>query len=177
VTEVRVYFEGDKALRPGFSQFLGPIREKASNRKIRFQLIAGKGNAERDFLIAQKTHQQALNVLLKDSEGPGATNENCVFWMVQLMESWFLADPEKLASYYGNGFSSKALKPNPRVEEIPKADVLECLKQATKNTQKGAYHKTAHAPSILASLGSDTVRKAAPNCDRLFRELLAKLDE
>ena len=93
------------------------------------------------------------------------------------MESWFLADPEKLASYYGNGFTNKALKPNPRVEEIPKTNVLKCLKQATKKTQKGAYHKTAHAPHILKMLDPTKVRKAAPNCDRLFRELLAKLDE
>ena len=92
------------------------------------------------------------------------------------MEAWFLADRQTLASYYGERFVSNALKPNPHVEEIPKADVLECLKQATRKTQKGAYHKTAHAPHILASLDPDKVRKAAPECDRLFSEILAELD-
>jgi hypothetical protein len=54
--------------------------------------------------------------------------------------------------------------------------VLDSLKQATRQTQKGRYHKTQHAPRILESLDPTKVRRAAPNCDRLFRELLAKLD-
>ena len=97
--------------------------------------------------------------------------------MVQLMEAWFLADPEALERFYGNGFRRNALRQNPQVEEIPKADVLESLKQAVKETKKQRYHKTQHAPLILESLDPIKVRKAAPNCDRLFRELLAKLDE
>jgi hypothetical protein len=96
--------------------------------------------------------------------------------MVQLMEAWFLADPEALALYYGKDFASNALKKNRRVEEIPKADLLKCLKQATRKTQKGIYHKTAHAPRILELLDPDKVRKAAPECDRLFREILTEIE-
>jgi hypothetical protein len=177
VTEIRIYFEGDKTLRPGFRHFLSRIGDAAREKRIGFSVIPARGTPEADFKLAQKTHPDAWNILLRDSEGPAPAYEDSVFWMVQLMESWFLADPKTLASYYGDGFVSNALKPNPRVEEIPKADVLECLKQATRKTQKGAYHKTGHAPGILASLGHDKVRQAAPNCDRLFQELLAKLGE
>ena len=169
MTEIRIYFEGDKALRRGFSQFLAPIKEVASKRRVRFELVAGNATAEADSRTAQKHHRDAVNILLKDSDGPDPAPKESVYWMVQLMEAWFLADPEALAGYYRDGFMRNALKPNPRVEEIPKADVLECLKQATRKTQKGAYHKTRHAPDILALLGPDQVRKAAPNCDLLFQ--------
>jgi hypothetical protein len=177
VTEIRIYFEGDDALRSGFHQFLSPIREKASEKKIRLQLIAGNATAGADFRTAEKVHSDVLNILLQDSEGSNFQVQESVFWMVQLMEAWFLADPEALESFYGKGFRRNALKQNPHVEQIPKADVLESLKQAVKETKKQRYHKTQHAPRILGSLDPTKVRKAAPNCDRLFRVLLAKLEE
>jgi hypothetical protein len=95
--------------------------------------------------------------------------------MVQLMEAWFLADPEALVVYYGSGFQANALKRNPEVEKIPKADVLRCLARATKKTPKGEYRKTKHAPAILESLNPDKVRSVAPNCERLFTEILERL--
>ena len=177
MTEIRIYFEGDDALRPGFRQFLSGIGDIARVRKIGFQPVAVGGRPEEDFQIALRTHPHAWNILLRDSEGPNPPQRDSVFWMVELMEAWFLADPEALGRYYSEGFVSNALKKNPRVEEIPKADLLESLKQATKKTQKGAYHKTAHAPHILKILDPAKVRKSAPNCERLFRELLRKLDE
>jgi hypothetical protein len=145
-------------------------------RRIGFQVIPTGATPEEDYRIAQKTHKHARNILLRDSEGPKPKEKNSVFWMVQLMEAWFLADPEALKSYYGKDFASEALKKNPQVEEIPKADVLECLKQATRKTLKGAYHKTAHAPHILELLDPDKVRKAAPQCDRLFCEILTEVE-
>jgi hypothetical protein len=176
VTEFRIYFEGDKALRSGFNRFLSQLIESARTNKVGFQLIAGKATAKDDYRTAQRVHPNANNILLLDSEGPDPPREDYVFWMVQLMEAWFLADPEALASYYGDGFVRNALKTNPQVEEIPKADVLECLQQATRNTQKRRYHKTAHAPQILERIDPEKVRKAAPECERLFFEILSELE-
>lgn len=185
VTEIRIYYEGDQALRSGFSSFLGELKNRAQAKGVGFQLIACGGTPVQDFLIALKKHQLAWNVLLKDSEGPVAdnlqvpegTDLNSVFWMVQLMEAWFLADPDALKHYYGQHFKTAALKKNPRVEEIPKADVLTCLKDATKDTPKGSYHKTKHAPLILERISPDRVKQVAPNCRRMFGAVLAKLDE
>jgi len=82
-----------------------------------------------------------------------------------------------LKAYYGNGFQESAVRGNPNVEEIPKADVLSRLEKATKGTKKGAYHKTGHAPALLAKIDPVLVRNAAPNCERMFRALLDELSK
>ena len=184
VSELRIYFEGDKALRRGFDAFLGEIKNRARELRIHWHLIACKGRATEDFRIALQTHPRAWNILLRDSDGPddGAlapprgADAKSVFWMVQLMEAWFLADPEALEQYYGQRFNKKALRPNPKIEEITKFDVLTCLNEATGNTQKGAYHKTQHAPAILERINPGKVKKAAPNCQRMFNEILTRLE-
>jgi hypothetical protein len=174
VSEVRLYFEGSSALKRGFRVFFRKIAEAAENKRVRFNLIDTDGKPESDFRKGRKRNPDAWNILLRDSEGPvdPARSDDSVYWMVQLMEAWFLADPEAMEAYYGSPFAKTY---NPRVEEIPKADVLARLKDATRHTQKGSYHKTKHAPHILERLDPTKVRTAAPNCERLFRELLAKL--
>jgi len=95
--------------------------------------------------------------------------------MVEMMESWFHADKDALESFYGPDFRRNALKPNPRVEEIPKKDLMDGLKAATRNTSKGPYHRTGHAPKLLERIHPTLVRDAAPNCRKLFDAILAKL--
>ncbi len=178
VTEIRIYFEGDDALRPGFSHFFEELKTKAGARRVR--LIAGGSGteAEKDYRIALGQHPEAWNVLLRDSEGDEVPKSEDHFWMVQLMEAWFLADPEALETYYGKkNFNRNALKKNPRIEEVPKSDVLECLKEASRESQKGPYHKTKHAPEILQRIDPLKVRNAAPHCELLFQRLLAGLDQ
>jgi hypothetical protein len=180
MVEIRLYFEGDPALRPGFGQFFSEIANRAREKGIKFIPIAGGSGAEaaKDHTMGLLKHPQALNLLLRDSEGLPLPNppEELKFWMVQTMEAWFLADPEALEVYYHKSqFRMSALKRNPKVEEIPKDDVLRCLAEATKGTQKGGYHKTKHAPHILQLLSPAKVRKVAPNCDRLFKDALARL--
>ena len=89
-----------------------------------------------------------------------------------MMESWFHADKDALEDYYKSGFRKAALKANPNVEEISKRDVIEGLNAATKDTTEGKYHKTKHAPALLQSIKPELVRKAPPNCERLFKVVL-----
>lgn len=91
--------------------------------------------------------------------------------MVQMMEAWFLADSEALGAYYGQRFGAKALPGRENVEQIPKADVERFLKEATKKTQKGEYHKIRHGSELLARIDPDKVRKRAPHCERLLAML------
>lgn len=160
----------------------------ARARGIRFRLIAGEAKAVEDFVKALKSHPHAINVLLIDAEGPddGALGtrlkargdwnpprghpvaDDQVHFMVQVMESWFLADREALSGYYGQRFRENRLPGNPRIEEIPKEDVLNGLREASRGTEKGLYHKTRHAPELLKRLNPARVRSASPHCDRLF---------
>jgi hypothetical protein len=91
--------------------------------------------------------------------------------MVQVMEAWFLADRETLSRHYGAGFQDGALPGNPRVEEIPKDEVIDGLRRATRDTQKGQYDKGRHSFAVLALLNPDLVQQAAPHARRLVSAL------
>jgi len=88
--------------------------------------------------------------------------------MVQVMEAWFLADVSALRAFYGDRLQ---VGWNPKVEEIPKDDAVATLKRLGG----GEYHKTRHAAKLLVIIDPALVRKAAPNCERLFRALLDEL--
>jgi Domain of unknown function (DUF4276) len=177
---IRIYYEGSKLLKPGFDAFFSDLKLRARERKVELRLIASDSgtNAWDDFQIALKANPKAWNLLLVDSEGCSRTNRPNVFWMIEMMESWFHADKERLEKFYGAGFNRNALKANPRVEQIPKKDVIAGLRGATKNTQKGDYfdHKTEHGPRLLEMIRPSLVRKAAPDCERLFRTVLGRLE-
>jgi Domain of unknown function (DUF4276) len=180
----------------GFSQFFDQLRRLARERRCGFQLISGGSGptACSDFGRALGTHPHAWNILLVDSDAPhrgGLAESLClqygwdkshrgsIFWMVQMMESWFHADKDALENFYGSSFEKKFLKPNPKVEEIPKADLVKGLRKATKDTPKGDYfaNKTLHGQKLLSVIDPNKVQKAAPNCKRLFAAVIAKLNE
>ena len=181
MNELRIYFEGDDRLRPGIRLFFLELAEAARRKGWRFAPpIATYGRPVQAFRIALQTHSNAWNVLLLDWEDPNEAevrknhlenyDPDSVFWMVQIMESWFLADLDALKAVF-KGLHEAAVKGNPNVEEIPKADVLERLDRAAK----GEYHKIRHGVKLLGLVDPAKVRKAAPNCDRMFRMILAKL--
>ena len=62
------------------------------------------------------------------------------------------------------------------VEKIDKDSLELSLKAATRNTSKGEYQKIQHASKLLELLDVAKVRKAAPNCDRLFTTLTQILE-
>jgi len=181
VNDLRIYFEGDDRLRPGFRLFFLEIADAARRKGWRFAPpVATYGRPVQAFRIALRTHSNAWNVLLLDWEDPEQAAirnrglENCdsdsVFWMVQIMESWFLADVDALKAIF-KGLNEAAVRGNPNVEEIPKADVLARLDKAAN----GEYHKVKHGTKLLELIDPEKVRKAAPNCDRMFKIILAKL--
>ena len=167
-------------MREGFSEF---FKELGATLGRAPKFIAGKADPCGVFLLALETHPGALNILLIDSERPDdgklfeticqpkgidARSRDHVFWMVQCMEAWFLADAEALRQYYGKDFRENAVRLNPEVEEIPKKDVFEALRTATKDTSKGRYHKTKHAPSLLKLIDPALAQQASAHCRRIF---------
>ena len=91
--------------------------------------------------------------------------------MVQVMESWFLADREALGAYYRQGFRDSSLPQNPRIEEAGKDDVLNGLEQATRDTSKGRYNKGNHSFDLLARLAPAKVTNASPYAKRFIDAL------
>ncbi len=205
VSEIRIYVEGGgdssdtKAkFRTGMSQFLQDLKELARNKSISWRIIAcGTRNSTLDdFRNALSSHPNALNVLLVDAEAPltasmptvhlqkrddnwdltGILDEQCHL-MVEVMENWFLADVDALKSFYGQQFNCNAIPPTQNVEQIAKADVETALVKATRNTQKGEYHKIKHGTQLLGKVNPAIVRKRAPFCDRLFKMLEQEIQQ
>lgn len=202
VNEIRIYVEGGgndaqtkTLLREGFNNFLRDLVAIARTKRIRWQIIASgpRNQALDDFLTALETHSDAFNVLLVNSEehvskSPwqhleerdpwkiGSIDDEHCHLMVQMMEAWLVADPSALSRFYGRGFNENAVPKNPNVEQIDKKTLLTALKDATRNTSKGEYHKTRHGFRILEQLEVAKVRHAAPHCDRLFKTLAEKMN-
>jgi hypothetical protein len=196
VNETRIYVEGgggkdSKAwLRAAFAQFLNKASEadEQSRTTLRVVMCGSRQEAYEAFRLGTRKHEGSAVLLLVDAEGPVAgterehlaaqdrwdlsfANDDSVHLMTQLMESWFVADVKALTGFYGQGFAAGSIPKRKNVEEIPKADVEKALKDATRNTQPGTYHKTRHAPKLLESLDLATVRVRAPRCDRLLQHL------
>lgn len=203
VTEIRIYAEGggNKAdtkakFREGLSVFLNDLRLRARSKSIRWNITVcgGRDQAHDRFLTALQQHPGAFNILLVDAEGAvagnngpwkhlagrdgwangGAGDENCHL-MVQTMEAWFIADPDTLATYYGQGFNRNPIPGTANVEAIPKNQLLPILENATRRTKKGLYAKIAHGSQLLERIRPAAVRAKAPHCDRLFTILTNKM--
>ena len=185
-TAVRIYFEGDPKLRSGFRSLFAGLQ--SASRRI--TPVPCKANAIADFMDGIKNYPDAVNILLIDADGPHSPAtvqevrrrinryapgvqiaDDRLHFMVQVMESWFLADRATLQAYYGPDFAENRLPANRQVEQILKDDVINGLAAATRDTGKGRYHKTRHAPALLASLSPVQVRAAAPACAKLFTAL------
>ncbi len=203
--EIKLYVEGGGKgsqkvatikIQQGFDAFFKELKEKARENKVSFKVIPSSNTQStyNEFMLSVESSPQSFNVLLVDSdetvnEEPRAflqkkfkkwklqniKDEQCHL-MIQIMESWFYADKDKLAEFYGKDFNLKALAKNVNIEEIIKAAVESGLANATKNTQKGKYHKIQHGAKILEIINPNKVRESAPNCERLFRMIREKLD-
>jgi hypothetical protein len=196
VNEIRIYAEGGggkdskASLRAAFTQFLNKTRndDEGARTTLRVVMCGSRQETFEAFRLGTRDHAESAVLLLVDAEGRVAGTErehlvvqdrwdlsfakdDSIHLMTQLMESWFVADPAALAQFYGQGFAAGSIPKRKNVEEIPKADVEKALKDATRNTQPGEYHKTRHAPKILESLDPATVRARAPGCDRLLQHL------
>jgi len=186
--EIRIYFEGNKTLKGGFDVFFSDLKAAAREAGSTIELVAAR-DGPKDYRKATRSHPQAWNILLKDSEQaiPERSIDLCarhgidpqlmdrVFWMVELMEAWFLADRDAIAGYYGAGFLPNVIRDTADVERVPKAEVMDRLKRATRNTTKGQYHKVKHAPYLLERLDNQRVQARSEHCRLLFSSVLAKL--
>ena len=201
--EIRIYVEGGgdreskERMRLGFGEFLNEVRDMARRKRVRWRIVAcgPRGAAIDNFRTALAEHPSAFNVLLVDSEGPvsgtpwehlarrdrwsrpeGAEEKHCQL-MVQAMEAWFLADPDALESFFGNGFRRTRLSSRGDVEGIPKDDLAPSLDRAAAGTAKGGYDQGWHAGELLRRIDPGKVRGCATHCERLFVTLAAAIGD
>lgn len=152
----------------------------------------GRESAYRKFCSAIRNARDGdFIVLLVDSEGPvrgkspwhhlrsrdgwtkpDEVGDDGAHLMVEVMESWFLADRETLKGYFGRGFREAALSAHAAIEDIHKADVLAGLKNATRScVTKSQYDKGQHSFEILSRLDPDKVTQGSPHAERLLSTL------
>ena len=193
MTSVAIYMEGGgdsrdgrAALRIGMDALLRPLKEIAQRDRLRWRLVVcgGRDAAFKRFRNAAN-RGDAIVALLVDSEGPVSTaptlhlaqrdswrlqfaDGDAIHLMVQVMETWIVADAEALSRYYGSGFERGQLPRRAELEEVPKADVASALERATAATSKGRYRKIRHASELLARIDPEVVKQRCPHFQRLW---------
>lgn len=101
---------------------------------------------------------------------PGAKDDQA-FLMVQVMESWFVADRDTLKSFFGQHFREQAIPKWPQLEDMPKQSVFDALDQATAACGPRRYAKGNMSFSLLAEISPAKVEAASPNAKALLEHL------
>ncbi|TKB67265.1 MAG: DUF4276 family protein [Nitrospira sp.] len=199
---MKVYVEGGgdanimrTKCRKGFTEFFR--RAGLSGRMPRIVACGSRNQAYDDFCTAVRMGQEEIPILLVDSEGPILPNESpwqylksrddwqCpddvkqgqVQLMVQCMETWFLADRDVLATFYGQGFTAGALPKRLDIENVSKKDIFDGLSRATRNSQpKGEYQKK-HSFDLLSMIDPDKLRKVSPHAQKLISALNSGMED
>ncbi len=134
----------------------------------------------------------AVALLLVDSEGPVAAahsvwqhlqarddwnkpegaSDDQAFLMVQVMETWFLADRDALHTYFGAEFVGNAIRQWRQLEEVFKETVLYALEKATARCSK-PYAKGKVGFELLAQIDPGLVEDACPHAKSLLNRLRA----
>ena len=193
----KIYVEGGgdhqkrtiQACRAAFSRYFQKVVPEGAQPRI--VACGSRQKAYDDFAKGLNDPDYDLVLLLIDSEAPVAEPDDAwthlrkrdqwakpagaggdaVHMMVQCMESWFMADKVSLERFYGHAFNANALPARREIEHIPKSDVVNGLANATRNTQKGQYHKTRHGFLLLGAIEPGKVEAVSPFCERLHRRL------
>ena len=102
---------------------------------------------------------------------PQGAEDDQAFLMVQVMESWFIADRDTLRSFFGVNFREQAIPAWTELEEVPKLNVYEALDRATSDCGKKRYTKGKLSFELLARISPSKAEAASPHAKRLFQRL------
>jgi len=204
---VKLYVEGGgdtaalkAACREGFTTF---ITKAGIKNRPRVVACGSRRDAYDSFCTAIAQGEAA--VLLVDSEAPvsaahqtgvpdkwlpwghllqqdnwsqpnGSSDTDCHL-MVQIMETWFLADRDTLAAFFGNGFKETQLPAEGRtIEGVAKSHVYKALQDSTAHCKtKAQYGKGEHSFKLLARIDPANVTTASPWAKRFVEELKKKV--
>jgi hypothetical protein len=118
---------------------------------------------------AEQTVWQHLKSRPDDNwDKPEGAGDQQVFLMVQVMESWFIADREALRLFFGAHFREDVIPSWPRLEEAPKPDVYEALTRSTAACGPRKYAKGRLSFRLLSMVSPARVEVASPHARALF---------
>jgi len=189
------------ALRRGFSMFLTKLCPEIRARNIELNTVivgsteltckiftqANEKSPDKFFVllvdsdIAVDETEKSKNFLqnnpkLKKCDLRDVEEKQCHL-MVQVMETWFLADVEALKNYFGRDFKKNKLPKTVNIEAIAKDDVLDSLKEATQTRKSSGYHKIKDGAKLLEKISPQKVREAAPHCSELFKAISNEIEK
>lgn len=197
-SEFRIFVEGgDKGVLAGICRrSFGRFFENAGlgNRKPRIVACGTRRAAYEDFCHAlSRAGEQDVFLLLVDSESalsissdkdtwehvkarmgdgwkqPANATPEMLHFMVQCMESWFLADAGSLEKYFGQGFNKNALPVGNNIELIDKTKVYAALERATSCLKtKRPYSKGEHSFALLERINPYKVEAAGKYAKRVI---------
>jgi len=192
MVKIKIYIEGggegkdlDKRFREAWTKFFKAAELPRMPGTVRGK---GRGNTYDLFRTAIKAKQKdVLPLLLLDSEDPvkeghtvwqhlkvrddmdrpAGAQDNQAYLMVQVMETWFLADQENLQAFFGPKFKSIKILEWPNLEDVKKVRIFECLDEATQDCNK-KYEKGKISFKVLETTNPKKVENACPHAKALL---------
>lgn len=196
MVRVRLFVEGggpgelpDKTFRQAWRRFFEAAGLAGKLPKV----VRGESRNETFDKFKTAVRKRATNevvLLLVDSEGPvnpgqsawqhlfnrdnwdrpsGAANDSA-YLMVQVMETWLLADRGALRRFFGPLLNENYFRQWPDLEAVPKDTAFNVLEQATSNCQK-KYRKDKVSFELLGQIDPALVADACPHADQLLQYL------
>lgn len=168
-------------LRFGFQKLLQQA-DKLNRRMPEIEMSRDTAGAVRKFRLEMQNPASRFQrvLLLVDLDGADDTRgawlaqydltkyHEQVFFMVQKMEAWFLAQPAVLHEFYAPKMPHALPKTAPPYVSHPDRELVRCTKDHPK---KGTYHKTAHGARLLAKLRLTDLQASFPDVERLIAAL------
>jgi Domain of unknown function (DUF4276) len=188
VVSTQIFVEGgrnnsDAMARQGFSQFFKRAGVKMLPRVV---ICGSRGDAIRDYrnrrgpAVLLVDSEQAVTAATKiqhlldrgdiDATHQNQLSEQDIFFMIEAMESWLIADIESIAKRHQNVKPEAAIEERVRVktqvETIPKL----ASAKAIKNSLPSAWTK-GRRMELMALLDPEIVMKLAPDAEALILHL------
>ena len=191
MVRVRIFIEGggiasDEVFTEGWRKFF--VAAGLLGRMPRVVRGEGREQTFDKFKTAlQRRRPNELPILLVDSEGPvvpgrsvwehlhnqdnwnqppGAADVSA-YLMVQVMETWFLADREALRRFFGPSLNENHFSQWPDLQAVPKDTVLNVMEMSTANCQR-PYSKGKVSFELLGQIDPDIVATACPHAGQLL---------
>ena len=201
MVSIKIYIEGGgegKHLEIGFLRAWSKFFQAAGLQGRMPRVVRGKGRKNTyDLFCTALKHSKPgeIPLLLLDSEGavneehkiwqhlnshsddrfeqPAKATEAHAYLMVQVMETWLLADLDALKSHFGSQFKPDKIPAWKELETQHKSEVFAALEKATAACTQ-PYAKGKVSFEVLAKIDPKKVKERCPNARRLLDFLAQK---